>query len=196
MVAEIAAGSTLAGELRELILAREALDEGISRSNAGGWQSGTEFQSWGGAPGRLLLDAICAIANENSVVHADGALVRRPIDWRIDSWANVNRCGDSNLRHLHPGGVWSGSFYVDDGGIGGEDRLGGAIEFCDPRGPLPLMVAPTVKIAIGGCVSAGLRERLYPKAGTLVMFPSWLEHAVAPYFGGGTRISVAFNLSI
>ena len=143
-----------------------------------------------------LMSAICAIANDKSAIHENGALVRKPINWRIDAWANVNRLGASNVRHMHPGGIWSGSFYVDDGGIDGGEQLGGAIEFCDPRGPLPLMAAPTVKLAIAGCTSAGLSERIFPKAGMLLMFPSWLEHGVMPYSGTGTRISIAFNLSL
>jgi len=30
----------------------------------------------------------------------------------------------------------------------------------------------------------------------LVAFPSWLQHAVRPYRGTGTRISIAINLSV
>ena len=37
--------------------------------------------------------------------------------------------------------------------------------------------------------------RMKPEAGRIVMFPSWLMHAVQPYQGGGRRISVAINLS-
>ena len=30
--------------------------------------------------------------------------------------------------------------------------------------------------------------------GLLLMFPSWLNHFVNPFMGGGERISIAFNL--
>jgi hypothetical protein len=30
----------------------------------------------------------------------------------------------------------------------------------------------------------------------MIVFPSWLQHFVHPYFGGAERISVAFNVSI
>ena len=34
-----------------------------------------------------------------------------------------------------------------------------------------------------------------PKAGKLVMFPSWLMHQVRPYKGSAVRISIAMNLA-
>ncbi|MEZ5648896.1 MAG: putative 2OG-Fe(II) oxygenase [Alphaproteobacteria bacterium] len=37
---------------------------------------------------------------------------------------------------------------------------------------------------------------LSPHAGMMVLFPSWLVHAVRPYRGTHTRISIAFNLSL
>ena len=37
---------------------------------------------------------------------------------------------------------------------------------------------------------------LKPEVGTLFMFPNWLYHQVAPFFGEGCRRSVAFNLNI
>ena len=33
-----------------------------------------------------------------------------------------------------------------------------------------------------------------PQTGLIVMFPSWLQHAVRPFYGSGTRISIAINL--
>src|SRR5262249_44640153 len=121
---------------------------------------------------------------------------RPPIDWKIFAWANLNREGHANARHIHGGAVWSGVFYVDDGGIAGDASLGGGLELWDPRGGLALMYAPTAKLATPGAVNAGLAEVHYPKTGQLVMFPSWLPHSVEPYRGSAVRISVAFNLSL
>ena len=41
----------------------------------------------------------------------------------------------------------------------------------------------------------GAVESIRPVAGAMLLFPAWLSHAVRPYRGNGTRISVAFNLS-
>lgn len=66
----------------------------------------------------------------------------------------------------------------------------------DPRGILPSFYAPNVKYAVPGCLSAGWTDFFTPKSGTLVLMPSWLVHSVRRYRGGGTRISIAFNLSV
>ena len=66
----------------------------------------------------------------------------------------------------------------------------------DPRGPLPAMNAPHLGYAMPGGLTGGATERIRPKAGRLVMFPSWMIHQVRPYHGTAERISIAFNLSL
>ena len=44
--------------------------------------------------------------------------------------------------------------------------------------------------------SLGVSELVHPHTGMLVLFPSWLQHAVRPYRGKAERISIAFNLSL
>ncbi|MGE5150505.1 MAG: putative 2OG-Fe(II) oxygenase [Rhodospirillaceae bacterium] len=56
------------------------------------------------------------------------------------------------------------------------------------------MNAPHLRMT--GNLSAGSTERIRPKAGRLVMFPSWVFHQVRPYHGGAERISIAFNLTV
>ena len=112
--------------------------------------------------------------------------------WKINAWANINRAGNTNDMHTHAGSYWSGVYYVDDGGV----EVGGALELMDPRGVLPMMYAPLVRIGIKGCLTAGASETFQPKTGNMVLFPAWLFHAVQPYLGDGVRISVAFNLGV
>ena len=116
------------------------------------------------------------------------------ITWKANMWANVNRAGHGNEFHSHPGSFWAGVYYVDDGGIAGDPSIGGELEFLDPRGPVPLMNAPHLRIA--GNLSAGSTERIRPQAGRLVMFPAWVMHQVRPYNGNAERISIAFNLTV
>lgn len=182
--------------LASTIRAYSREDEGVTHSNDGGWQSAPNFLEWSGKEGRALTHAVIALANSTTLDFSTGRLTREPIDWRITAWANVNGSGNGNLPHYHPGAYWSACFYADDGGIAGTDTLGGALEFYDPRGALPLMYAPRVKMGIEGCIAAGLQERHFPETGQLVLFPSWLQHGVTRYRGNGTRVSIAFNLSI
>jgi uncharacterized protein (TIGR02466 family) len=58
------------------------------------------------------------------------------------------------------------------------------------------MYAPQLAFAVPGGQSAGASELIYPKSGQFVLFPSWLQHAVRPYRGERTRISVAFNFGV
>jgi uncharacterized protein (TIGR02466 family) len=186
----------LIAELRQIILEREAGTPGATHSNDGGWQSTDDFAVWSGAPGALLIAAVRETVKGFTGYLADGEVGAMPSDWRIQAWANVNRSGAGNHAHFHPGAFWSACFYVDDGGIDGSDALGGAIEFADPRGALPLMYAPQHKMMIAHCLSAGLAERVYPKTGTLLVFPAWLAHSVTRYTGSGTRISLTINFCL
>jgi len=83
---------------------------------------------------------------------------------------------------------------AEDGGIAADPSLGGELEFMDPRGSVPLMNAPHLRIA--GNLSAGSTERIRPQAGRMVIFPAWVMHGVRPYRGGAERISIAFNLAV
>lgn len=182
--------------LADVIRSRAAAMPGVRHSNDGGWQSGPDFLDWAGPVGMDLFRHVAAACDGSTLSFDAGQLSREPLNWRITAWANLNTFGTGNVAHVHPGAFWSGCFYADDGGIAGGDTVGGALEFVDPRGAMPMMYAPAVKIGIEGCVTAGLGERHYPKTGELVLFPSWLRHSVTRYTGDGTRISVAFNLSL
>ena len=118
------------------------------------------------------------------------------VDWKVNAWANVNRTAHGNEFHTHPGAYWSASYYVDDGGIGADPTLGGEFEIQDPRGVAPAMYAPLLALAVPGGQSVGASELIRPKAGSMLMFPSWLSHGVRPYKGDGTRISIAINLGV
>ena len=57
------------------------------------------------------------------------------------------------------------------------------------------MLAPMLAFRTAGGQSVGASEVIVPKAGNLVMFPSWLSHGVRPYHGDDVRISIALNLT-
>lgn len=179
--------------LRDMILAREASAPGVVHSNLMGWQSADDFLRWGGPPGEKLLGLARALADRLS---GDRSGRRVAVDWFVNAWANVNRRGHANDTHAHPGSVFSGCYYVDDGGINDDPSLGGALQLADPRGITPAMYAPELAVALTGCQTAGGHELIAPRTGQMVMFPAWLGHGVRPYLGQGTRISVAFNFSI
>jgi uncharacterized protein (TIGR02466 family) len=191
-VAQVPDFASVNERLRAEIMACEARTPSNDHSNLGGWQSSWDLDDWGGEAARFVLAFARQLA-DRLTVDRYGRPAR--VDWRMNAWANVNRSGHGNEFHTHPGCYWSGTYYVDDGGIGADPSLGGEFEIQDPRGIAPAMYRPDLAPAAPGCLSIGASEVISPRAGNMVMFPSWLSHAVRPYTGGGTRISIAFNLS-
>lgn len=171
--------------LAEAVLAQEARSGGKSKSNVGGWQSTQDFLTWTGEAGRTLAGRMGEMIN-----HATQQLLARfgtdkaraaQFSWKIAIWANVNRAGDYNIVHLHPGATWSGVYYVDPGDPGAE---GGRLSLLDPSPAAPMtfltgLIRPTLEVT--------------PAAGLMVLFPSYLPHMVHPYRGARPRISIAFN---
>lgn len=179
--------------LSKTILEREKSQRSETYSNLGGWQSSWDLMEWGGAEARKVIEAGVGIANQLTTDRR-GRPVK--VSWKINAWANVNRKGHGNEFHTHPGAYWSCVYYVDDGGAGDEPELGGELEIQDPRGVAPAMYAPLLAFSTPGGLTVGSSELLRPRPGMLVMFPSWLQHAVRPYLGERPRISIAYNLSV
>ena len=179
-------------ELRKTIFDRRAGQESTQHSNLGGWQSSWDLADWGGAAAARVIDEARRLAGRMTCDRAG-----RPVetDWLVNAWANVNRGGDGNEFHTHPGAFWSATYYVDDGGAGADPSVGGEFEIQDPRGVAPAMLAPRFGFAMPGGQSAGASELIPPRTGMILMFPSWLSHGVRPYRGSGVRISVAVNLT-
>jgi uncharacterized protein (TIGR02466 family) len=193
VIATMPNAEALNAELKRMILTREAGSASVQRSNQGGWQSSWDLHQWGGTPVQQVLGFGQAIANEVTV---DRAGQRHALSWRVNSWANVNRNGHGNQFHTHPGALWSATYYVDDGGIGADASLGGEFEIQDPRGVAPVMYAPFLTFPGPDGAALGEAQRLSPRAGMFVVFPSWLSHGVRPYRGTRERISIAINFSV
>lgn len=199
LMAPVNDAERLNAALRITIITRAALTQGVIRSNDGGWQSEDDFEDWSGPAGETLLEGARQLVNRFTGIETSGGLLRdHAPDWRVNAWANVNGAGDANAPHHHPGSYWSGVYWVDTGDIGpeGANEMGGEFEMQDPRGILPNLYAPQLKMAVPGCLSAGLSDFITPQAGMMLIFPSWLVHAVRRYRGASPRISVAFNFGL
>lgn len=193
IIATMPDGEALNVELKRIVLAREKASESMQHSNRGGWQSSWDLHEWGGAPMQKLLTYVGSIVEDVTV---DRTGRRHKLRWRINAWANVNRSGHGNQFHTHPGALWSASYYVDDGGVGADPSLGGEFEIQDPRGAAPVMYAPHLTFADPDGAALGESQRLVPRSGMLVVFPSWLPHGVRSYWGTRERISIAINFSV
>ncbi|MEP2235377.1 MAG: 2OG-Fe(II) oxygenase family protein [Alteripontixanthobacter sp.] len=185
--------------LREAVEAERARDAaGVDISNIGGWHSNTDMLDWGGEAARALAHKAMQMADSatlDSKAAAGTDFAQGDYGWHPEMWANVSTRGNANQYHSHPGSFWSAVAYLDDGYAGsGEAGLGGELQLLDPRMPMIRMTAPDLRLkgADGRAIHNEIAIR--PRTGLIVMFPSWLQHAVRPFNGEGTRISIAINL--
>ena len=176
--------------LMERILAVRERDRGVQVSNYGGWQSEGDLWNWEGE----AFDQYRFWVHDCIIRMA--ALVTEEIDpgnvdvsYRAASWANVNHHGDYNARHIHPDVDWAVVYYVSVG-TPGDANLGrnGRLELHDSR-----FLAQSSNLAGYGF---GLGLLVDPLPGKIVQFPAWVEHSVHPFYGEGTRISIACNVKI
>ena len=167
--------------------------EGVAISNIGGWHSNTQMLHWGGEAARALAFKAMTMADEQTIDSKSPQESR--FTWHPEMWANVSGGGSANQYHFHPGSFWSAVAYVDDGYEEDADpALGGELQLQDPRMPMIRMGAPDLRMRATDGQAMETEISLRPKTGMIVLFPSWLQHAVRPFHGGGTRISIAINL--
>ncbi len=174
------------------ILKRQVLDRarrggGDSKSNVGGWHSKDDLLTWGGDAIATLQSWIVTAFQDVTKAMTGGQIYDGVLE--LNAWANVNRAGDYNSMHTHPACVWSGVYYVDIGTPAPEEKpRSGALEFMDPRGGADMIAVPGAGF--------GASKLIRPSNSELIMFPSWLNHWVHPYWGEGERISIAFNVRV
>ena len=107
------------------------------------------------------------------------------------SWFHITRPGGHMNAHNHPLASWSGVYCVSDGEPEGDDPQNGCMRFFDPRAQCTMYLDP------GNChllapYATGLLVHAH-RPGLLTLFPSYLLHDVAPFYGRRERITVAFN---
>ena len=99
-------------------------------------------------------------------------------------WATVLANGAAHRAHSHPNNFLSGVYYVRT--HPGAD----SINFHDPRPQAAVIRPPVVEL------TAENTDQVVVKVtnGTLLIFPSYLEHSVAPTESDEERISISFNV--
>jgi uncharacterized protein (TIGR02466 family) len=107
------------------------------------------------------------------------------------SWYHLTRKGGYTAQHNHPMASWSGVYCVDPGDFVPDSQNNGALRFLESRLNASMYLdngnAHWNEPFRFGDIAFNL------KAGQLLLFPSYLMHEVAPYYGERERITVAFN---
>lgn len=106
----------------------------------------------------------------------------------LDSlWINVMEAGSLHTSHIHPHAVLSGTYYV------AMPKGAATIQFEDPRLAM-MMAAPPVR------ARARMEKRRFveisPTPGTVLLWESYIRHAVALNKTRGKRVSISFNYAL
>lgn len=101
-------------------------------------------------------------------------------------WSIINARNSYNLRHFHPNCNLSAAYYVK-----AKENCGN-IKFFDPV-DAKVMSAPAKKKFNDLSAEA---IKFIPEEGDLLIFPSYLHHAVEENLSGEDRIVISFNISI
>lgn len=108
----------------------------------------------------------------------------------VESWYHVTTNGGFHDVHSHPNCSWCGILCLS-AGEANIDARNGVNRFYDPRINAEHFLDAGTQYLNG----EGVWD-IAPKAGQLVIFPSYLKHSALPYFGESERIVLAFNAKV
>lgn len=108
--------------------------------------------------------------------------------WQVDSWLTVFAPGDSEQQHNHYGNFLSGVYYVS------APPETGAFRFYEPGAQKTMWHGQYTNQAPKN-VNNSTNGTYYPRTGEMILFPSWMEHAVLANKSQRNRISIAFNIN-
>lgn len=170
---------------------KEADDSKIEKSNLtelGGWHSHDELH-------RMPEFADFARRVEHVAAEISNQLNYSP-EWSMtidDMWSIVNPVGSFNRSHIHPGSLWSGVYYVQ------APENCGAIKFTDPR-TQNIILSPQLNADRPSAKGTWTSVQFDPYPGRILLFPSWLYHAVEPNLtseqgAASERVCISFNMT-
>ena len=106
----------------------------------------------------------------------------------IESWFHITKFSGFHDVHSHPNCSWCGIYFLD---AGGSHLKSGQNRFYDPRVNADhYQDAGTAYIGAQGVMDFA------PKAGQVIIFPSYLKHSAMTYFGQQDRVVIAFNAQV
>jgi uncharacterized protein (TIGR02466 family) len=137
---------------------------------------------------RFMLDAVARMVMETTTLRAE-EIAR--LKFHNHTWFHVSRYAGSFIAHNHPLASWSGVYCVRAGESVPEHPDSGVLRFLDTRQGADAYTDPANVPLHRSYALRPLEIRLTP--GQMVMFPSYVFHEVAPFYGPDTRITVATN---
>ena len=173
-------------KLTEFVLHHKNIDSiGGSYSNRGGWHSKELIEESHEEFDKLKEGIIDKLNIYHSEVFSSMEFKESVKPTIINMWAGVNEKHHYNESHNHPYSILSGVYYVKHDG----SPENGVISFQHPVQNIscPDMHWPLEAIVKHNEISSGQVDFL-PKAGRLLIFPSWLQHKVQSNLKDSTRV--------
>jgi hypothetical protein len=136
----------------------------------------------------FMLDAIAQMVLESTALRPED-LAR--LKFHNHTWFHVTRYAGSFIAHNHPLASWSAVYCVRTGEPVPDQPDSGVLRFLDTRQGAAAYIDPANAPLQRAYALRPLEFHL--SAGQLVMFPSYVFHEVAPFYGRDTRITVATN---
>jgi len=140
-----------------------------------------------------VIEWLKACINKTTSDYLSEQNINYDVEWGLQGWANINRRGDYHNLHNHPHSYLSGTYYVQmpkantiDSATR-NDLNPGAISFFDPRPQ-----ANTLSIRDDAQIDP--EYRVLPKAGEILLWPSFMHHLVHPNLSDQERVSISFNI--
>lgn len=155
--------------------------DSVHISNIGGWQSPSDFHT---------IESFSVFRNYivNNAIQSVPQYNKREL-YLNNMWININKKGDYNVAHVHPGCVLSGVFWVK------APENCGKLVFTNPHSFEEYYLLDSVSTEFMKKYNYDGTFVFTPQEGLLVLFPAHLQHLVEPNQTDEDRISIAFNLS-
>lgn len=113
------------------------------------------------------------------------------LSFQNHTWFHISRYAGSFVAHNHPLASWSAVYCVRAGEGVAQHPDSGVLRFLDVRQGANAYLDPANATLQRAYALAPVELKL--EAGQLVIFPSYVFHEVAPFYGSDTRITVATN---
>jgi uncharacterized protein (TIGR02466 family) len=189
---------TLNAELKALLLARE--NQGARYANPapslkqqhGVFESDFNLFAWPEACIQQLRQ-FCWGALGRMIQESNGYSAEEMQRLQIFShtWFHVTRHSGFTILHTHPMASWSGVYCVDPGRTPDDRPESGVLRFHNPHHYSNYFLDAGNARLRAPYHHGTWNVRFQP--GQLVLFPSWLQHEVMPFYGDDERITIAFN---
>jgi uncharacterized protein (TIGR02466 family) len=185
-------------ELKALLLAREAEGGRYANPNPslrqqpGVFESDLTLFSWPDPCIQELRQFIWAsLGQAVQALNGYSAEQMKRLQIFSHTWYHVTRNGGFTILHTHPMASWSGVYCVAPGETPDDRPESGVLRFHNPHHYSNYFL-DAGNMALQAPYHHGTWNTRF-QAGQLVLFPSWLQHEVMPFYGNDERITIAFN---